>query len=188
MMCLRGLPRPVNFGCLFFGRLALRTALFVVALAATGCGSGSAPVPLAFPSGAAGQLEIEYPSDETLFPPEIVAPTFLWQDETPGVQSWSVLARFSGSDEVLRFETSEPSWRPSETDWEQIKQRSQEQDAEFAVVGLDQGSEIVVYCRSGGRSGWAVQQLVDAGYEQVHNLTGGILGWRAQVDPSLTAY
>lgn len=53
---------------------------------------------------------------------------------------------------------------------------------------LDQSSEIVVYCRSGGRSGWAVQQLVDAGYEQVHNLTGGILGWRAQVDPSLTAY
>jgi rhodanese-related sulfurtransferase len=53
---------------------------------------------------------------------------------------------------------------------------------------LDRDTEIVVYCRSGGRSGWAVQQLMNAGYERVLNLKGGILGWRAEVDPSLTAY
>lgn len=53
---------------------------------------------------------------------------------------------------------------------------------------LDRDTEIVVYCRSGGRSGWAVQQLIGAGYERVLNLKGGILGWRAEVDPSLTAY
>ncbi len=53
---------------------------------------------------------------------------------------------------------------------------------------MDRDAEIVVYCRSGGRSGWAVAQLLEAGYERVLNLRGGILGWRAEVDPSLTAY
>ena len=53
---------------------------------------------------------------------------------------------------------------------------------------LDRDAEIVVYCRSGGRSGWAIAQLLDAGYDRVANLRGGILRWRIEVDPSLTAY
>lgn len=53
---------------------------------------------------------------------------------------------------------------------------------------LDPKSEIVVYCRSGARSAVAVALLAQNGYERVFNLKGGILGWRADVDPSLTAY
>ena len=37
-----------------------------------------------------GGLEITYPLDETLFPPEIVAPTFVWTDETESVARWGV--------------------------------------------------------------------------------------------------
>ena len=53
---------------------------------------------------------------------------------------------------------------------------------------LDPGDEIVVFCRSGGRSAWAAQQLVAAGYEKAINLEGGILKWREQVDPTLKSY
>lgn len=53
---------------------------------------------------------------------------------------------------------------------------------------LDPQSEIVVYCRSGSRSSWAVAILVDQGYEHVYNLQGGVLGWREAVDPTLAAY
>jgi len=53
---------------------------------------------------------------------------------------------------------------------------------------LDPDAEIVVFCRSGGRSAWAVQQLAAAGYEKAINLQGGILNWREQVDPSLRSY
>lgn len=53
---------------------------------------------------------------------------------------------------------------------------------------LDPGAEIVVYCRSGGRSGWAVGLLREHGFEAVRNLKGGILGWREEVDPSLPEY
>ncbi len=53
---------------------------------------------------------------------------------------------------------------------------------------LDPASHLVVFCRSGGRSAWAVERLLAAGYENAVNLEGGILAWRDRVDPSLEAY
>ena len=53
---------------------------------------------------------------------------------------------------------------------------------------LSPGDEIVVYCRSGSRSAWAVAVLMQQGYERVYNLQGGVLGWKNEVDPSLRAY
>ena len=53
---------------------------------------------------------------------------------------------------------------------------------------MDRAAELVVYCRSGGRSAWAVRVLQERGFERVFNLKGGILGWRQEVDPSLKAY
>ncbi len=38
--------------------------------------------------------------------------------------------------------------------------------------------EVVVYCRSGARSGMAQQILQRAGFTNVRNLTGGMLAWR----------
>lgn len=61
------------------------------------CSRDSEPSPLAFPSAPAGRLEIRYPLDETLFPPEIVAPTFVWSDATEGVTSWRILLRFTAA-------------------------------------------------------------------------------------------
>ena len=98
--------------------------LFLAALALGACGQGSGPAPLAFPGEPSGLLEIKYPLDETLFPPEIVAPTFVWSDETEGVEKWNGRLRFGSEDELLRFTTAQPRWRPSETDWTEIKQRS----------------------------------------------------------------
>jgi rhodanese-related sulfurtransferase len=38
--------------------------------------------------------------------------------------------------------------------------------------------EIVLYCRSGNRSGIATQILEQMGFENVKNLTGGVLAWQ----------
>jgi sulfur-carrier protein adenylyltransferase/sulfurtransferase len=56
------------------------------------------------------------------------------------------------------------------------------------VEELDPEENLVIYCRSGARSGWTVRQLMSRGYGKVWNLKGGVLGWRDEVDPSLTAY
>lgn len=53
---------------------------------------------------------------------------------------------------------------------------------------IDTDREVVVYCRSGARSERVVAMLLQSGYDRVYNLKGGVLAWRADVDPSLTAY
>ena len=130
----RGRARASARGKTFAARICL---LLAAALALSACGKESAPAPLAFPSKPSGGLEIKYPLDETLFPPEIVAPTFVWSDKTGGVKKWTVLVRFDDKGEVLRFPTTEPRWRPSEADWAKIKQGSVARDAQVAIVGLD---------------------------------------------------
>ena len=59
--------------------------LLAAALALRACEQNSTPALLEFPAAQAGRLEITYPLNETLFPPEIVAPTFNWSDETDGI-------------------------------------------------------------------------------------------------------
>ncbi len=92
---------------------------------------------LAGSGGREGPLKIKYPQDGTLFPPEIVAPTFLWDDKSESADSWFVLARFATDGEVLRFSTDAASWRPSEEDWERIKHESRDADAEIIVAGVN---------------------------------------------------
>jgi rhodanese-related sulfurtransferase len=49
------------------------------------------------------------------------------------------------------------------------------------------GREIVVYCRSGGRSAMAAQMLIQQGYK-AKNLTGGVLAWAREIDPGMQQY
>ena len=44
---------------------------------------------------------------------------------------------------------------------------------------------IVVVCRSGARSGRAVQYLQALAFQNPLNLKGGMMAWRDEVDPSL---
>jgi len=56
------------------------------------------------------------------------------------------------------------------------------------VDSLDRDREVVVYCKGGSRSRAAATHLADAGFPRVTNLTGGILRWQADVDPTLPRY
>lgn len=48
---------------------------------------------------------------------------------------------------------------------------------------------VVIHCRSGARSGNAVQQLErQFGYENLYNLKGGILAYSDRIDPSIPKY
>src|SRR5215472_7634541 len=56
------------------------------------------------------------------------------------------------------------------------------------VSELDSSREIVAHCRSGVRSGKAVDFLQQAGFKKVHNLAGGILAWADKIDPKMPKY
>jgi adenylyltransferase/sulfurtransferase len=65
--------------------------------------------------------------------------------------------------------------------------------APLSSLGAAMGSfaadrDVVVYCKSGGRSARVVQQLQQAGLTRVWNLEGGILRWSEQIDPSVPRY
>lgn len=48
--------------------------------------------------------------------------------------------------------------------------------------------EVIVMCRSGGRSAKACELLSKHGFEDVKNLKGGINAWAREIDSSLPVY
>ena len=63
--------------------------------------------------------------------------------------------------------------------------------AENTVLAqIPQDKTLVVHCRSGVRSAHSIGFLEDVGYnpESLYNLTGGILAWASEIDPSLPQY
>jgi rhodanese-related sulfurtransferase len=56
------------------------------------------------------------------------------------------------------------------------------------IKELDPNQETVVICRSGGRSGQVAHFLDRQGFKSVSNLSGGILAWSRELDPSIPQY
>jgi sulfur-carrier protein adenylyltransferase/sulfurtransferase len=61
-------------------------------------------------------------------------------------------------------------------------------DVPQRLAEIDREREIVVQCKSGGRSQRIAEFLVQNGYTKVVNLAGGILAWSDQVDPKVPKY
>ena len=53
---------------------------------------------------------------------------------------------------------------------------------------LDAGKEIVVHCHHGGRSRRAAAMMMQAGFENVYNLAGGIDAWSLEIDSGVPRY
>lgn len=54
---------------------------------------------------------------------------------------------------------------------------------------LDDSKEIVMQCKSGGRSARAIMALEQAGFTgEMSNLAGGIGAWSDEIDPSVPKY
>jgi molybdopterin/thiamine biosynthesis adenylyltransferase/rhodanese-related sulfurtransferase len=47
---------------------------------------------------------------------------------------------------------------------------------------------VIIHCKSGGRSTTAARKLQALGFSNIKNLTGGILKWIEEIDPSLPRY
>lgn len=136
-------PIPTSFIAGVF-RSTTRLFLVITALIAlSGCQTEQEKAEAVFSNEPAGQLAIEYPLDETLFPSDIVAPKFVWEDKTEGVNTWKVLMRFQDGKENLEFLSSEDTWQPSEQAWTDIKHRSMASNAELAVIGMNDDGDIL---------------------------------------------
>jgi len=62
------------------------------------------------------------------------------------------------------------------------------ESADFAtqIAGLDKNATYAVYCRSGNRSGSALEQMSAAGFTHAYDLAGGIVAWQSMGGPMAT--
>lgn len=57
------------------------------------------------------------------------------------------------------------------------------------VNEISKDKKVVVHCRSGARSGNAIGFLEqNFGFTNLYNLTGGILAWANEIDPTMDTY
>ena len=61
-------------------------------------------------------------------------------------------------------------------------------DVPNRLAEIDRNREVVVHCKSGGRSQQIAELLKQSGYEKVANVAGGITAWSDQIDPKVPKY
>jgi len=82
-----------------------------------------------------GGLTINYPLDETLFPPEIAPPILRWDDNSSS-NMWLISISFQGDEGRMNVLANESRWTPEREQWQNIKKRSLEKDAEVTILGV----------------------------------------------------
>ena len=115
--------------------------------------------------GSAASLDVVYPADGSIFPPDFVAPTFLWRDKDSQANRWAIEVASEPGGEPLRFycEGAPPppgeidktciaktneiyvpyakdgpvhSWTPDTETWKRIQQQCGRSGATVTIVGF----------------------------------------------------
>ena len=92
-------------------------------------------------------LTIIYPFDNAVFPPEIVAPVFRWDDPQSSAREWLVTVRFDKSPLELEHFVHTPTWRPSPQQWDAMKRNSVEGRAMVSVMSRGSRDGTATYSR-----------------------------------------
>ena len=91
------------------------------------------------------RVDIIYPPDGAVFPPEIAAPTFRWEDRHADPDAWLVAFRFFDRADYLEYRSQSATWTVPDEVWETVKERSREQEVEVAISGIrEAGGQTVV--------------------------------------------
>jgi hypothetical protein len=83
------------------------------------------------------EFEIIYPADSTIFPPEIVAPTFRWADMRGNTNNWIVIVSKDNDIKFVSNILNNSEWKPDSSLWEMIKGISVEEEISVNIVGVN---------------------------------------------------
>ena len=89
-------------------------------------------------------LSISYPYMGSVFPADIAAPTFIWQDTNPDANNWIIVIEFKNGKESIYLLAYEKKWLPSKELWEKMKSNSAHFPVEVTIMGISNkiGGEI----------------------------------------------
>lgn len=114
-------------------------------------------------------ITLDYPFASSVFPPDLIAPTFLWHDPSTDADTWVVEIRWTNQPEPTylitdgaqtplvidaeavnsvneeyqrpEYEKSAKAWTPAPETWKAIKRNSVEQPAIITIYGLNHREE-----------------------------------------------
>ncbi len=98
--------------------------------------------------GTYADIALVYPFDGTLFPPEVPPPTFRWQDSARRSRRWLVRITCADGEPDLHFLVRWPQWTPGPQEWESLKHRSLERDAQVVILGVGRGGAGTILSRA----------------------------------------
>ena len=82
-------------------------------------------------------LSVSYPLNETVFPPEIIPPTFQWEDGSEGTDRWLVHLDFRDGNPSIDAVVQQQQWEPTDEEWKDIKARSLERPVNMSILGFN---------------------------------------------------
>jgi tetratricopeptide (TPR) repeat protein len=89
------------------------------------------------PGNQPGGLSVRYPLDQAVFPPDIAAPRFRWDDSSGRSTAWLVHVDFpNGGGNAISVICQTSHWTPSESQWRTIQRRSVSGSADVTVLGF----------------------------------------------------
>ena len=88
------------------------------------------------PVMAFGSVKITYPFANTVFPPDITAPTILWDDQN-GANSYQVTVLLPNGDVLVKERVDEKLWKPKFSTWKLFKEKTVDKWATMKVCRLD---------------------------------------------------
>ncbi len=126
---------------------------------------GQAMIRASDAAGEAASLTIDYPLDETIFPPDMVPPTFLWHDPVAEADTWLVKVGWKGeaeriwvvargsppspgeidprciakTNEIYKptpYQASARSWTPNDNVWAMVRRHSVETPTRVTIFGF----------------------------------------------------
>lgn len=98
-----------------------------------------------------GTLNITYPQNNTIFPPGIAPPTFLWVDNNTEIDAWIVSVKIAENEIVRENIIEEMRWKPSADTWSIIQENSRDQDAVIEIFSIINLSDSI-YNRTKGEN------------------------------------
>ncbi len=83
------------------------------------------------------ELTIKYPQNNTVFPPDFIPPTFIWEKSDPNIKRWFIVVDTEGKKQFITDFSDNTSWKADSLQWEALKNASMGKKIKVSISGIN---------------------------------------------------